>query len=77
MKMMTKEEITAIVHTTMFKIQRVGFIFLVLILIGACIGAYGMKEYQKSNVREWIKMQCFMDENGNVYKVEYDPVKNK
>lgn len=77
MKMMTKEEITTASQTILFKIQRLGFICLVLILLGACVGAYGMRVYQTSNVKDWIKMQCFMDENGHVYKVEYDPVKNK
>jgi len=49
---------------------------LVLLLIGACLGAYAMHQYQKKNINEWIALRGFIHESGDVYEVKWDPVRN-
>lgn len=74
---MNAEEIYRFFSLLNAKIHRVGLWVIVLLLIGACIGAWGMMQYQKSNINDWIRLQGFIhSETGDVYMVKWDPVRN-
>jgi len=73
---MNKEEISVITHNIISKIQRVGFWVLLLLMLGACIGSYGMRIYQQSNIADWVKAERFIYD-GKVYNITLDPVRNK
>jgi hypothetical protein len=73
---MTKEEMSLIAHNIVAKIQRVGFWVLLLLMLGACVGAYGMRVYNQSNIADWVKAERFIYD-GKVFNVTLDPTRNK
>ena len=73
---MKSEEIYKFLALLNSKIHRIGLWVIVLLLIGACIGAYAMHHYQKKNINDWIALRGFIHESGDVYEVKWDPVRN-
>jgi len=73
---MTKEEMSAKAHAVMTTVQRIGFWILLLLMLGACMGAYGMRVYQQGNIADWVKAERFIYD-GKVYNVTLDPTRNK
>ena len=71
-----KDEISSKTHKIIVTVQRIGFWILLLIIIGASIGAYGMRIYQQSNIADWVKAERFIYD-GKVYNVTLDPTRNK
>lgn len=65
---MKYDEIKKFANETYLKIQRIGFWVLILILLGASIGAFGARKYFQSTIDDSIKMGRFIH-NGIVYDV--------